>query len=171
MLAKVETSDANSDVDVKVRLAVPEDIDHIMDLARLVWHENGLAKNLDETAVRNAVIWAVHCGNGVCGVIGQIGKPLEGVVLLQVTKWWYSGEVHLEELCVFTHPDFRSAKGGRAKKLVQFSKYVSDRLGMPLTIGILSNKQTEAKIRLYRRELGEPAGAFFTYGAKTGQES
>jgi hypothetical protein len=81
---------------------------------------------------------------------------------------WYSDHEVLEEKAIFIHPDFRSAKGGRARKLCEFSKHVSDSLGVPLIIGVLSNHRTEAKIRLYERQFGKPSGAFFLYNATTG---
>jgi hypothetical protein len=74
----------------------------------------------------------------------------------------------LEEMCVYVHPDYRAAKGGRARKLVEFAKKVSEELELPLMIGILSNSRTDAKTRLYERQFGAPAGAFFLYGIKTG---
>ena len=68
----------------------------------------------------------------------------------------------------FIHPDYRSAKGGRARRLCEFSKQAADSLGIPLIIGVLSNNRTEAKVRLYKRQFGEPSGAFFLYNARTG---
>jgi hypothetical protein len=40
--------------------------------------------------------------------------------------------------------------------------------GIPLAIGVMSNTRTEAKIRLYERVFGAPAGVYFLYNAKTG---
>ena len=31
------------------------------------------------------------------------------------------------------------------------------------------NSRTEAKVRMYERQFGKPSGAFFLYGAKTGE--
>lgn len=152
---------------IKVRVAVPADETAIMDLVRIIHGENGLY-SLNAEKVRLALKWALYLGKGICGVIGDIGKPLEAVVLLQIVGHWYTDDVHLEELDVFTHPDFRAAKGGRARKLLQFSKAAADGLGLPLAIGILSNERSAAKVRLYEREFGPPAGAFFVYGGKTG---
>ena len=64
--------------------------------------------------------------------------------------------------------DYRNAKGGRARRLCEFSKKVSNELGIPLIIGVLSNNRTEAKVRMYQRIFGEPSGAFFLYNARTG---
>jgi GNAT superfamily N-acetyltransferase len=89
-------------------------------------------------------------------------------VLLRIGQMWYSDTLVVEERAVFTHPEYRSAKGGRARKLCEFSKKVADDLGIPLIIGVLSNHRTEAKVRLYERQFGKPSGAFFLYGARTG---
>jgi hypothetical protein len=74
----------------------------------------------------------------------------------------------LEEKAVFIHPDYRTAKGGRARKLCHFAKETADTLDLPLMIGVLSDQRTEAKVRMYEREFGKPSGAFFLYKANTG---
>ena len=81
---------------------------------------------------------------------------------------WYSDQDILEEKAIFIHPDYRNAKGGRARRLVEFSKEASDYLKIPLIIGVLSNHRTEAKVRLYERQFGKASGAFFLYNAQTG---
>lgn len=81
---------------------------------------------------------------------------------------WYSDTPVLEEKAIFIHPNYRSAKGGRARRLCEFSKKASDQLEIPLIIGVLSNHRTEAKVRLYERQFGRPSGAFFLYNARTG---
>jgi len=81
---------------------------------------------------------------------------------------WYSDAQVLEERAIFIHPDYRSAKGGRARRWCEFSKRTADGLGIPLIIGVLSNHRTEAKVRLYERQFGKPSGAFFLYNATTG---
>ena len=96
------------------------------------------------------------------------GDDLEGFVLLRIGNTWYSQADIIEEKTVFVSPKFRSAKGGRARKLCEFSKKVADELGLPLLIGILSNQRTKGKVEMYKRVFGDPAGAFFLYGAHTG---
>jgi hypothetical protein len=66
----------------------------------------------------------------------------------------------LEELANFTHPDHRKSK--HAETLLQWTKMLSDKLEIPLTIGIISNVRTEAKVRLYRRHFPY-MGGFFVY--------
>lgn len=153
--------------EIYVRVADPDDEDGIMKLGRLVESENGVFA-MNEERTRGVIRPSLYLSGGIVGVIGPKDN-LEGVVVLRVSQYWYSDVSFLEEMCVFVHPDYRAAKGGRARKLVEFAKKVSESLGMPLMIGILSNSRTDAKTRLYERQFGPPAGAFFLYGAKTGQ--
>ena len=154
--------------DVKVRVGTPEDFYPVMEMALMVCKENGIAHpNLDKIV---ADIWpSLHQDGGLLGVIGKPGEPLEGFVLLRVTTLWYTDFEILEEKTVFVRPEFRSASGGRARKLCEFSKKVQQELKMPLLIGVISNHRTESKVRLYQRVFGKPAGAFFLHGAQTGQ--
>lgn len=149
------------------RVGTPDDLDELMALALQACEENGFLDHDAEMLLRE--IWpALHQDHGIVGCIGPEGGQIEGAVLLRVTATWYSRKPLVEERAIFIHPDFRSAKGGRAARLVEFSKKVADTLGLPLMIGVLSNSRTEGKVRLYERMFGKPAGAFFLYGARTG---
>jgi len=153
--------------EVKVRVATPEDLEGVMSLLMMVCRENGLFDPSVQKVL--ADIWpALNQDLGLIGVIGDPGERLEGMVLLKIGSLWYSDDEIVEERTVFVHPMFRKARGGRAKKLCEFSKKVADELGLPLIIGILSNQRTESKTRLYNRVFGQPAGAFYLYGARTG---
>lgn len=156
-----------SDENIYVRTAEPRDEEGVMELARLVNVENGVFK-MNEDKVRGLIHPSLYLQGGIIGVIGPYSR-IEGMVLLRVSEYWYSDAPFLEEMCVYVHPDFRAAKGGRARKLVEFAKTASEALELPLMIGILSNSRTDAKTRLYERQFGTPAGAFFLYGVKTGQ--
>ena len=153
---------------LRIRAGRPEDLDEIMQIAMLACDENGfLNPNPEKLA---AEIYPALCFN--YGIVGLIGKPndkIEGIVLLRIGTMWYADDYVVEEKAIFIHPDFRNAKGGRARKLCEFSKRVADTLGIPLIIGVLSNSRTEAKGRMYERQFGKPSGAFFLYGAKTGK--
>lgn len=154
-------------VELKVRTGKPEDVDDIMELALSACDENGFVEPNSEKLLSE--IWpALNLDRGLVGVIGEVGKKPEGAVLLRIGTMWYSDHDVLEEKAIFIHPDYRNAKGGRARRLCEFSKQVSDSLGIPLIIGVLSNHRTEAKVRLYERQFGKPSGAFFLYNARTG---
>ena len=67
------------------------------------------------------------------------------------------------------------ARADETKRAEDFKRFVelisvSEKLGIPLAIGVLSSSRTEAKIRLYERVFGAPAGVYFLYNAKTGLE-
>lgn len=99
---------------------------------------------------------------GAIGVIGDVGA-LEALVFVTIGTYWYSNDRHLEEFLVFVDPECRRSNHARA--LVDWMKQQSDRTGLPLVTGIISNERTEAKVRLYQRMLPK-VGAFFLYGGK-----
>jgi hypothetical protein len=140
-----------------------------MELALAANEENGFIRATPGKMLTE--IYASLCLNrGLMGIIGDQGKPAEAAVLLRIGSMWYSDDPVIEEKAIFVRPEFRSAKAQRAQRLCDFSKRVADGMGIPLIIGVLSNERTAAKVRLYERQFGEPAGAFFLYGAATGLE-
>jgi GNAT superfamily N-acetyltransferase len=154
--------------DLTVRIGTPKDVDDIMQLALSACDENGFVDPNPMKLLQE--IWpALHLDRGVVGIIGQEGAQVEGAILLRIGTMWYSDLEVLDEKAIFIHPEYRSAKGGRARKLCEFAKQVADSLGIPLVIGVLSNHRTEAKVRLYERQFGKSCGAFWLYGAKTGR--
>jgi len=151
----------------EVRIAVPRDLQALMGLSLASGEENGFV-NPNPEKLANEIWPALHLDHGVVGIIEDANGQAEGGVLLRVGSMWYSDQMVVEEKAIFIHPDFRDAKGERAKKLFQFSKSVADSLSIPLMIGVLSNERTKAKVRMYEREFGKASGAYFLYGAKTG---
>jgi hypothetical protein len=162
--------DKTSPDDLHIRIGTPDDIDEIMAVAMQATEENGFLEASPEKLVRE--IYPALCqDHGIVGLIGPKDGSIEGIVVLRIGEMWYSDVPVVEEKAIFIHPEFRSAKGGRARRLCAFSKKVADTLGIPLIIGVLSNHRTEAKIRMYEREFGKPSGALFLYGATTGVHS
>lgn len=152
---------------LNVRIGTPEDVHEVMACALAACEENAFVNPNPNRLLQE--IWpALSRNNGLMGLIGPKGGKVEGGILLRIGQMWYSDDTVLEEKAIFIHPDYRSAKGGRARRLCEFSKEVADNLGIPLIIGVLSNSRTEAKVRMYERQFGKPSGAFFLYGAKTG---
>jgi hypothetical protein len=151
-----------------VRIGTPQDVHEVMRLAMAGAEENGFL-NPDPAKMLQEIWSALVMDRGLMGVMGDPMGRLEGAVLLRIGRMWYSDEDVLEEKAIFIDPEYRAAKGGRASRMCEFSKKTADRLGLPLIIGVLSNHRTEAKVRLYKRQFGEPSGAFFLYGARTGE--
>ena len=156
--------------DLQIRLGTPADEAAMLDLALRAWQENGI-NDVNPEKMLGMIRPALYLWQGLVGIIGEPNGKIEGAVLLRISQMWYSDSWMLEEKAIFVDPEFRSAKGGRARKLCEFSKKVADELNIPLIIGVLSNHRTEAKIRLYERQFGAPAGAFFLYNVQTGHEN
>ena len=155
--------------DIGVRIGGPEDVHPMMQLALQACVESGFLDPNPQKLL--AEIWpALNLDHGLVGIIQDGGGQLEGAILLRVGPMWYSDANVLEERAIFIHPEFRNAKGGRARRLCEFSKRAADTLEVPLMIGVLSNHRTEAKVRLYERQFGKPSGAFFLYNARTGTQ-
>lgn len=156
--------------EIVVRVGTQDDVHRVMDLALLACEDNGLVRPNPEKLLQD--VWsALSLFQGVCGIVGPHEGPLEGMVLIRMGTLHYSDEMVLQEKAIYVRPEFRSAKGGRANKLCKFSMMLSDELGLPLLIGILSSARTESKVRMYSRMLGPPSGANWIYGAKTGSWS
>lgn len=154
--------------DVHVRVGTPEDVHQFMELCLMGSEENGFVRP-DPQRLLDEVWPALNREGGICGVIGAPGADhFEGGVLLRTCKLWYSDKLVLEERGIFVHPEYRAAKGGRARKLCEFAKTAAEKLGTPLLIGVLSNDRTEGKVRLYERIFGKAAGAYWLINAETG---
>ena len=92
-------------------------------------------------------------------MIGPVGK-LEAIAFIIISQFWYSEAYHIEELTVFVEPESR--KSEHAKVMIDWMKKTADELGIPLLTGIMSTERTEAKVRLYDRQLPR-IGSFYLY--------
>lgn len=149
----------------RIRTATQSDLPDLLSLCKELYEENGLT-GVDWRLVGDLLSRATSGDGAVLGVIGSPGA-IEGAIYLQISHTWYSKEPHLEELFSYVRPQFR--RSINAKVLIEFAKKCSEQLKIPLLIGIISNHRTEQKIRLYRRQLGEQAGAFFLFNGHTGK--
>lgn len=154
-----------------VRLAVKAEEEEIMEMCREIHSENGMVA-MSEGKVRGMLNKAFNKEGGIIGVIGNPGA-LEAIIMIVMTKQWSSDDDHLEELFAYVRRPFRTKYNGtdtiripHAEALVNFAKKCSDEIGIPLVIGIITNKRTAGKVRLYRSILGYPAGAYFVVNAK-----
>lgn len=161
------TLDSPADT-LRIRIGTPEDMHDCMRLAMMACEENAIVEP-DYGMLAQDMWSALNLHFGIVGLVGCAGKPSEGVALLRVGTLWYSKRPIWEEKSIFVHPDFRAARGGRAKKLAEFSKNVADETGIPLAIGVMSSIRTKGKVAMYSRIFGEPTGAYFLYGVRTGE--
>lgn len=143
----------------RVRKADRGDEKEVMALCRELHKENGLF-TLTEEKVQSYLDRAFNRNGAIIGVIGERGR-IEGAIYLMISDFWYSDDWHLAELFSYVLPQYR--KSSNAKDLIAFAKRCALELKLPAVIGIISNERTEAKVNLYRRQLGTAVGAFFVF--------
>lgn len=148
--------------DLVVRVGKPEDFPEVMMLAHAIAGENAPVE-ADREKLMTGIWQALNNENGLVGIVGPRGGPLQGFILLRIGTPWYSSQRIIEENGVYVHPDFRAQKGGRAAMLYRFAKQVADQMGTTLMIGVLSRHRTESKLRYYERYFGPQVGAVFLY--------
>jgi len=147
-----------------VRIATYADEDEVIKLTHLMHSEGGILP-YDEMEVRAMIHRAFNRQGGILGVIGEPGD-IKAMIYILISKFWYTKANHLEELFNFVRPDVRKAPQNYARQTIAFAKKCATEIGLPLTIGVLTNYRMEGKVRLYRRELDIPAGAWFVYNCK-----
>lgn len=151
------TAETCAIVPTRVRFAERCDFDQVMFLCRELHAENGLFE-MSEPRVRSVINSHFDRTGGMIGVIGG-PECLESAIVLRIGGTWYSDQLVLEELFAFTLPEFR--RSDNAKHLIDFATSCAVETGLPLLISVIANDRTAAKVGMYRRKLGTPAGEFF----------
>lgn len=148
----------------EVRLAKPEDEQALMAMLELRHTEDGLGK-FDPSMARLSVRRGLMRDYGYIGVI-RSASGIEASVGLFVTTPWDSSDFLLTDQWNFVSLPYR--RSTHAKNLIQFSKWASHQLGLPLLMSKIKNDQTAGMARLYSRQLPE-CGALFLYDPKASQ--
>ena len=143
--------------------AAMSDMPELMRLFRIMHAEGGLFP-VDEKCVEEMFTNAILRHQGIIGVVRGDDTEIRGFISLLITRFWYTQHFHVEEMFNFISPEHR--KSNYADMLIRYAKHCADDLKIPLIIGVLTNRRMEAKVRLYRRRLGMPAGAFFLHNAE-----
>lgn len=140
-----------------VRYAVPEDYPQIIALGEELHAENGHSE-IDYPRAEATIMEGINRKASFIGIIGDVGK-IEGIVFIRFASFWNSSDIFAEELFLYVPPAFR--KTGNAKTLLRFAMDTTEKLGLPLMIGVQSNHRTKAKLKLYEKQLGTPVGGYF----------
>lgn len=152
----------------RVRLADQTDVEELFDLCLSLHEENfifPMAGHKVRTMLESATLPEIDKRRGLIGCIGPRGK-VEAAIFLEIDSLWYADEPGLIELFSYVKPEYRNSNNSR--DMISWAMAMSNHFRLPLMIGVISNQRTQAKVRHYKRALGEPAGAFFLYGARTG---
>lgn len=145
-----------------VRIAQPQDTEEVVRMCHRLHSENGVFA-LNEAKVRDCLTRCFERAGTIVGVIGQPGS-IEASTCMELSTFYYTDDWHLSELWNFVDKDYRKGTYN-AEALINFCKRCADQLRMPLFTGIVTNKQMAGKVRLYRRLLGYPVGAYFLYNS------
>ena len=148
-----------------VRFATPTDIESLMSCLRMMHEENGLF-SLDENRVRAVIARALNPNpppNDMPPLIGVIGSPgdVEATICLILNQLYYTEDWHMTDLWCFIRPDCR--KKNLIEELLEFAKTSAAGVHLQFFTGVISNKRTEAKVRIFSRHFGKPLGAAFLY--------
>lgn len=149
-----------------VRLADARDQDELFEMTRLLHGEIGIfpiAEHKVRQMIREAVTGPPERRGGLIGAIGSPGNIM-GSICLQIGSYWYTDSLVFSERWNFVLPPYRHTSA--SQDLIAFARTMSDQFDIPLMISVVSNDRTAAKVRLYRKQLGEPVGAFFAHNAK-----
>ena len=161
--------------DYTIRLATINDAAAVFQLCIDLHNENALFP-IDENKYQRRIAeilatddeWAIISGGepknryGFIALAEKNGRAT-GAIVLNIEKLRYTEAECLSELFNYVVPEHR--RSDCAKRLIEFSKDISDNMGLPLLIGVLSTTRTEAKVRLYRRQL-DLVGAFFIHSPR-----
>jgi hypothetical protein len=150
-----------------VRVADAADEDELMELCRRLHQENGIF-TLNEDKVRSYLQRSFDRNGVYVGVVGESGQ-IEGCTCLVISDYYYTDDWHLAELWNFVDKPFRKSRNAEA--LIRFAMAFSKKIGLPYITGIITNDRTAQKVRLYRKIMGYPAGAFFVHNAHWQNES
>lgn len=161
---------ANGEMFPGVRMAGHHDEDALYELLYGMWEEGGLL-SLSPHKVRAQIKSVLSEERGVIGVIDG-PEGLEATIGLSFHPMWYTDDWSINETWLYVHPDHRRPdrtkpqyRSTHARTLIEFAKWVSGRMKMPLIMSVTQTKRTEAKMRLFRRSL-VPVGGTFLWGSE-----
>jgi hypothetical protein len=155
---------------VRIRPATQGDENSLFDLLCMAYGENA-SFAMSEKKVK-AMIEAGTREKGV--IIGVADAPdgsgLAGSIGAVFTQWWYTDDWHIDECWNYVHPDHRKGinkqPAGYGSDLIKYMKWVAEQMNMALHLGILTNKRTKAKIRMYESHMPQ-VGAFFIHNLQS----
>lgn len=152
---------AESD-EVPVRIAVEADLAGVVDLLRALHAETPHAPWSERRVLET--VQEVHRDGVVFLSLAPDGRPV-GTLGLNLDRPWFSDQLWARDIWMFVDPVHRVAP--HARTLLRTARRFAERVGVPLHVEVAGGAKglrVPAKVRLYRRELGEPTGATWFLG-------
>jgi GNAT superfamily N-acetyltransferase len=149
---------------VPIRFAEAGDLARLCGLLRMMHAETPHA-SLSEARM---VAFAAQVLAEGAVVFSLDGGEAVGTCGLAIERPWFSDDLWVRDQWLFVHPAHRRTPHARA--LLRTARRYAERLGRPLIMEVAGgpagggSRRVAAKMRLYRRELGEPTGATWVIG-------
>jgi hypothetical protein len=140
---------------------MPQDEEPIMNLLREM-HAEEAVEPVDELKVLLTLRRLLYRDGGIVGII-RSGRDIEGTIGLSLDEVWYSSSQHINKLWLFVPPKYR--KTPHAKSCMEFGRWYSDQVGVPLMSGEVCTKGTEKRVELVGRQM-PTLGRLFVYNAR-----
>lgn len=160
-------------LDSPVRFAGPEDEAELLRLCRAKHTEedlrlpDGRPFTFSEERCRATLHKAIipnrnHPTMAWCGVIGEVGGPIEASVYLNLLTPYDSEEQYLSERWNWIQPEFRKGTN-HGQHLIAFSKAIAVELNTIVIGAVVSDDEDSAKMRFFKRNGARPLGSMYLY--------
>lgn len=152
---------------LNVRAAEEQDEENLFALLCMAYKENA-PYPINPNKVRLMISAASRDKEVIIGVIdapdgsGRIAASVGAMF----SQWWYTDAWHIEDCWNYVHPEYR--RSTFAKDLISYSKWLAEKMQMPLHLGILTADRMESKIRFFSRQMPQ-VGAAFVYNMEAAQ--
>lgn len=146
---------------MNVRPAEERDEENLFAILCMAYKENAPYK-INPNKVRLMISAASRDKDVIIGVIDAPDGSgrIAATVGAMFSQWWYTDDWHIEDCWNYVHPEYR--KSTFAKDLLNYSKWIAEKMSMPLHVGILTAERMESKVRFFARQMPQ-VGASFVY--------
>ncbi len=146
-----------------VRIADASDEGALFDIVCEAHDDNGIFGKSEPKLRQWAAEFSKRDGLHLTGVIDGADGRVDACVALILIQPWYSDDWFVEDRLVYVRRDKRNSR--HAADLLQFAKWYSETLGVPLGISVLPKRRWQDKTRFFSRYLPQ-VGSLFLYDGK-----
>jgi len=156
----------------RVRIATRRDEDELVELCRREHAENG-GRYFSPDKVRSLMWRAFNPAGNEPAVIGVTGeKVIQGSLCVVIDAPWNSDTPFLRVLWNYVLPEYRRLSA--SKDLLAFAGRLSEPspvgYGRPVRLEVPASPKAQGQVRMFNRQLGEPAGFTWMCGVNAAGE-